>query len=163
MVFFKYVIQLSARQHRHCSVYCLNIFPFFFFSSWQVEISLLSLALSDRNAFHQVITVKDLLDNNNMTSFSNVCVYIYYLGRCLFGRGRIGFPWRLVRSICSRSMRSVSQTFLSRTVWPEMGLYPSNDWSGRRFGPCRLGIYPRSPSCEIVITSTLSHHLQRYI
>ena len=44
-----------------------------------------------------------------------------------------------------------------------MGLYPSDDRCGRRIGPCSFGIHFGSPSCEIVISSTLSHHLQRYM
>ena len=98
----------------------------------------------------------------NQTATILIChLCIFCCGRCLFGRRCISFPWRLGWSVRSRGVRTGLATLLPRTMRPQMGLHPGNDRRGRCSGPGRFGLYSGSPPCQIVISSTLSHHLQR--
>lgn len=121
------VIQLSAREHWHC---CLLSHVFFYYNPCHSRCqtgTFLSRYYREKK--------KDFNDDNNRLSNPLTLIFISIFLFCFFGRRVfnswcLGFPWRLVGSICPRSMRSFSKTFLSGTMRTSMGLYLGNDRRG---------------------------------
>lgn len=154
------VIQLSAREHWHC---CLLSHVFFCYNPCHSRCqtgTFLSRYYREKK--------KDFNDDNNRLSNPLTLIFISIFLFCFFGRRVfnswcLGFPWRLVGSICPRSMRSFSKTFLSGTMRTSMGLYLGNDRRGWRSCPSRFSVYSRRPSCQTIVASALSYHLQRSV